>query len=193
MAANVTVTLSNATGFSTGIPGDAKPDVTDPILLSRTINSDYESDTISVDISYTAEVDDGTETGNTIPAIVSNNSTSFDFSSIGLKYTKLTANTARISGTVTNVFPGTYYRFRMADGSFKVLNPDTTTEDWEALIEYKMPSTSSTFKTYPVTITVEPEGLEPRQNVTINLTQNHYWNYRTAVAKIKNLVSRGKR
>lgn len=191
MAANVTVTFSNATGFSPGIPGDAKPDVTDPILLSRTINSDYEGDTISVDISYTAEVDDGTGMGVMIPAEVSNNWTSFNFSSIGLTYTKLSANTARISGQVSNVFPGSYYRFRMPDGTFKILDPDTT-EDWFVLVEYKMPSPTSTFKSYPVTVTVEPAGLEPKQNVSFDLTQNHYWNYRPAVAKVKSLVARGK-
>jgi hypothetical protein len=191
MAANVTVTFSGASGFSPGIPGDAKPDVTDPILLSRTIDSDYEGDTISVNISYTAEVDDGTGMGIMIPAVVSNNSTSYNFSEIGLTYTKLTASTARISGKVSNVFPGTYYRFRMADGTFKILPPDTT-EDWFVLVEYKMPSVTSVFKSYPVTITVEAAGIEPKQNVTINLTQNHYWNYRPAVATVKDLVSRGK-
>lgn len=192
MAANVTVTFSNATGFSTGIPGDAKPQETDPIILSRTIDSDYEGDTISVDISYTAEVDDGTGMGVTIPAEVSNNKSTYDFQSIGLTYTKTSANTARISGRISNVFPGTYYRFRMPDGTFKILNPDTTTEDWFVLVEYKMPSVTSVTKTYPVTLTIEPAGIEPKQNVSIDLTHHHYWNYRPAVAKVKDLVARGK-
>jgi hypothetical protein len=192
MAANIIVSFSNLSGFSPGIPGDAKPDVTDPILLSRTIDSDYEGDTISVDVNYEAEVDDGTGTDTMIPAVISNNLTSYDFGSIGLTYTKLTDSTARISGKVSNVFPDTFYRFRMSDGTFKIL-PFDTTEDWFVLVEYKMPSVTSVFKTYPVTISVEAAGIEPKQNVSIELTQNHYWNYRPAVATVKDLVSRGKR
>jgi hypothetical protein len=190
MAANVNVTFSNAIGFSPSIPGDAKADEEDPVLLSRTIDSAYEGDTISVDINYDAEVDDGS--GNMISANVSNNITTFDFNTIGLTYTKISPSTARISGRVANVFPGTFYRFRMPDGTFKVLPPETE-EDWFVLVEYKMPTVTSTFKFYPVTITVEPEGIEPKQNVTIELTQNFYWNYRPAVSTIKDLVSRGKR
>lgn len=190
MAANIIVTFSNETGFSPGIPGDEKLDEEDPILLSRIVDSAYEGDTISVDISYEAEVDDGT--GNMISANVSNNVTTFDFNTIGLSYTKLSPSTAKLSGRVANVFPDTFYRFRMPDGTFKILPPDTE-EDWFVLVEYRMPSVTSTEKFYPITITVEPEGLEPRQNVDIQLTQYFYWNYRPAVATVQDLVSKGKR
>lgn len=190
MAANVTVVLSNETGFSSGIPSDAYSFITDPILLSRAVKSAWEGTTISVDIEYTAEVDlDGT--GNLTSAVVSNNQSTYDFESIGLTYTKLTDSTARISGTTANLFPGAYYRFRMPDGTFKVLPPDTT-EEFYALVEYNMPSPTSRQETYPVTITVEAAGIEPKQNVTIDLTEWHYWKYQSAVAAVKDLVARGK-
>lgn len=189
MAANVTVVLSNETGFSGGIPSDAYSFITDPILLSRAIKSAWEGTTISVDIEYTAEADDGT--GNNVVANVSHNSSSYDFESIGLTYTATSNSTATISGTTSNLFPGAYYRFRMPDGTFKVLPPDTT-EDFYALVEYNMPTPTSREETYTVTITVEAAGIEPKQNVTIDLTEWHYWKYQSAVAAVKDLVARGK-
>ena len=96
MSANVTVVLSSETGFSSGIPSDAYSFITDPILLSRALKSAWEGSTISVDISYSAEVDlDGT--GNLTSAVISNNQSSYDFAAVGLTYTKLTNSTARIS------------------------------------------------------------------------------------------------
>ena len=189
MSANVNVVFSNESGFPTDIPSDAYGFITDPILLSRALKSAWEGTTISVDITYSAEADDGT--GNNVVAVVSNNTSTYDFAAIGLTYTKLSATTARISGKTANLFPGSYYRFRMPDGTFKVLPPDTT-EDFFALVEYNMPTPTSREESYPVTITVEAAGIEPKQNVSINLTEWHYWKYQSAVAAVKDLVARGK-
>ena len=189
MSANVTVVLSSETGFSSGIPSDAYGFITDPILLSRALKSAWEGSTISVDISYSAEVDlDGT--GNLTSAVISNNQSSYDFAAVGLTYTKLTDSTARISGKTANLFPGAYYRFRMPDGTFKVLPPDTT-EEFYALVEYNMPTPTSRDESYPVTISIDAAGIEPKQNVTINLTESHYWNYSSAVENVKSLAKRG--
>ncbi len=188
MTANVTVTFSNASGFPT-IPDDERLQITQPILLERTLFSDFEANTISLDISYTAEVYDAS--GMPFPANVSNNVCTFDFNSIGLSYTKLSANTARVSGTVRNVFPGTYFEFRMPDGTFKILEPDTT-EDWFALVEYNMPDVTVVLKSYPVTIAVDATIFGPNQNVSFDLEQYHFWNFVPAVAAVKDLVSRGK-
>jgi hypothetical protein len=79
----------------------------------------------------------------------------------------------------------------MPDGTFKILPPETT-EDFFALVEYNMPTPTSREETYPVNITVEAAGIEPKQNVSINLTEYHYWKYQSAVAAVKDLVSRGK-
>jgi hypothetical protein len=105
MSANVIVSFSNESGFPTGeIPEDAYNFITDTILLSRAVKSAWEGSTISVDITYTAEADDGT--GNNVVANVSHNSSSYDFTSIGLTYTVTSNNTARISGKTANLFPG---------------------------------------------------------------------------------------
>ena len=190
MSANVIVSFSNESGFPIGeIPEDAYNDITDPILLARAVKSAWEGTTISVDITYTGEADDGT--GNNVVANVSHNSSSYDFTSIGLTYTVTSNSTARISGKTANLFPGQYYRVRMPDGTFKILPPETT-EDFFALVEYNMPTPTSREETYPVNITVEAAGIEPKQNVSINLTEWHYWKYQSAVASVKDLVSRGK-
>ena len=190
MSANVIVSFSNESGFPIGeIPEDEYNFITDPILLARAVKSAWEGPTISVDITYTGEADDGT--GNNVVANVSHNSSSYDFTSIGLTYTVTSNNTARISGKTANLFPGQYYRFRMPDGTFKILPPETT-EDFFALVEYNMPTPTSREETYPVNITVEAAGIEPKQNVSINLTEYHYWKYQSAVAAVKDLVSRGK-
>jgi hypothetical protein len=190
MSANVTVSFSNELGFPTGeIPEDAYNFITDPILLSRAVKSAWEGSIISVDITYTAEADDGT--GNNVVANVTSHSSSYNFAAIGLNYTITSNNTARISGKTANLFPGSYYRFRMPDGTFKILPPDTT-EDFFALVEYNMPTPTSREETYPVTISVDAAGIEPKQNVSINLTEYHYWKYQSAVATVKDLVSRGK-
>jgi len=190
MSANVIVSFSNESGFPIGeIPEDAYNSITDPILLSRAVKSAWEGSTISVDITYTAEADDGT--GNNVVANVTSHSCSYDFAAIGLTYTKTSSSTAKISGKTANLFPGAYYRFRMLDGTFKILPPDTT-EDFFALVEYNMPTPTSREETYPVTISVDAAGIEPKQNVSINLTEWHYWKYQSAVAAVKDLVSRGK-
>jgi hypothetical protein len=190
MSANVIVSFSNESGFPIGeIPQDEYTLITDTILLSRAVKSAWEGTTISVDITYTAEADDGT--GNNVVAIVSNHSCSYDFAAIGLTYTKTSSSTAKISGKTANLFPGSYYKFRMPDGTLKVLPPDTT-EDFYALVQYEMPNPVRRQESYPVTVTVEAAGAEPKQNVTINLTEWHYWKFNSAVAAVKDLVAKGK-
>ena len=78
----------------------------------------------------------------------------------------------------------------MPDGTFKVLPPDTT-EEFYALVEYNMPTPTSRDESYPVTISIDAAGIEPKQNVTINLTESHYWNYSSAVENVKSLAKRG--
>lgn len=187
--ANVIVEFSNETGFVSGVPEPLVP----PVDETRQIKQVYEGTTFSVDITFTAEADDGTMSDIFIPAPVTNIVCDFDFTAIGLTYTKLSDSSARISGTIMDVFPGASWTFRMPDGSLKVLSP-ATTEEFYSLVEYKMPSSTSTEKTYSITVTVEPEApsLEEPQDIVVDLKQWVYWSTTGPVNILKSLVARGK-
>lgn len=188
MAATITVTYSNETGFPIKIPAPA----TEPVDPTRMIKQVFEGTTFSVDISFAAEVDDGTGAAF-IPAPITDVVCDFDFASIGLTFTKLTSSSVRISGTMMNAFTDSSWTFRMPDGSLKVL-PPTTTEEFYSLVEYKMPSKTSTENLYSMTLTVEPEppSLEVKQDVVVELNQWTFWSPTGPVEVLKSLVARGK-
>lgn len=106
-----------------------------------------------------------------------------DTSVYGLNITKTGEDTFKLKGSYSNVITDAYYLFVMRDGSVKQLPPDTT-EDFKAIIQYKMPA--QTFTTKEIEWALEFSG-----NVTENpiMTQYVYWVFSSAANNLKSLVA----
>lgn len=213
------ITKANVSGFSA--PQDEALDQT-------YINSAYEAlDVFSIDLVFQGAYDDGDGDGSYpedtdwLFANALNVTSTFDWASIGLTYSKPNAYTVRLTGPAKDVFTGQYYKFKMVDGSEKVLQPDTT-DPFLSIIRYKMPSPTYIMKTYPFTVTI-PAALDvsidpttglssgggynagpyytsggalitgTTETVSVDMKQWFYWRYEVAQANIEAAVARGLR
>ena len=182
----VRITKSNLSGFSS-VPGDETSTITD---LNNYLPTVLEEITFSIDLTFDGKYSDGLD-GFTYSA-ATNNTSSFDWASIGLTYTKISGNVARISGPITSPFTNQYYRFVLPDLSLQIL-PKDTTEEFFSLEKYQMPSPVSLMKTYTMDITIPADPLLGGSSTTetIELYQWVHWSYSTAVAAIASARSRG--
>lgn len=184
------ITQLNVSGFSA--PQDEVVDQT-------YVPSAYEVlDNFTVDIMFEGKYLDTTDPLADPPVYTYANATNvtstFNWSSIGLTFSKPNAYTIRITGPGTNVFTNQYYKFKMADGTEQVLQADTTLPFF-SLIKYQMPSPTYTKKTYPVSVTIPADPLlggSPTTE-TVDLSQWFYWRYQVAKANIASLKTRGLR
>ena len=187
------------------------------------VNSAYETiDSFSIDITFegmyeqTAASADGTTAGATtyVYANAVDVTSTFDWASIGLTYSKPNAYTVRLVGPGINVFTNQFYKFKMEDLSEQVLQPNTTLP-FLSLIQYKMPSTSYTMKTYPFSVRIPAASAAadpllggggynagPYYNngtliagtttvENVDMKQWFYWAYSVASANIASIRARG--
>ena len=177
------------------VRGDDNPGTVTSWALANIIPSVVEGVAWSIDIEFYDETVD-TATTLVTRTNASSVTTTYDFSEFGITMTKPNAYTVRLTGPASNVFPNTYYQFRMPDGSLKVLPPDTT-ETFVGLVKYNMPSPTSTSKSYDFVVTIPANNtLVPpllTYTQTVTMTQNFYWTFETAVANVKALVARGQK
>jgi hypothetical protein len=117
---------------------------------------------------------------------------SFNWSSIGLTFTKLNAYTVRLTGPGTNVFVDQFYKFKMVDYSEQVLQANTT-EPFLGLIQYQMPQPTYTMKTYPFEVDLPADALTlaPATTEQFDMFQWYFWRYQVAVANIAAITARG--
>jgi hypothetical protein len=178
------ITKTNVSGFT----------ATQEEVVNQTyVNSAYEFlDAFSIDLVFEGVYPDAVD-----PLILTyqnaiNVTSTFDWASIGLTFSKPNAYTVRLTGPGTNVFPGQFYKFKMVDLSEQVLQADTT-EPFLSLIQYKMPSPTYTMKTYPFVATIPPDlilgGSPTVENV--DMKQWFYWRYQVATANIASIRARG--
>ena len=181
------------------------------------IDSAFEAfDVFSVDLKFEgayAEYSPIPEEATYVYANAIDVTSSFNWSSIGITYSKPNAYTVRLVGPATNVFPGQFYKFKLADYSEQVLPADTT-QAFFGLTQYQMPSPTYTMQTYPFTITI-PKAIvtsgagqiayesgpyyDAGGNLipskvsveTVDMKQWFYWRYQAAVANINAINARG--
>jgi hypothetical protein len=196
MSALIETTQSNLSGFIT-IEDDDREDIIDPEQKQRTLPSAYEESTFSVDMNFAAYYLNPMDAKKVYVQVFSVTPL-YDFKSIGLEAKQVKANTLRISGTTSNVFPGTFYQFTMPtlDATGKkyeqrILEANTKV-DFYALNYYEMPDPTQKKLTYPIRINVDSTPTSPPGNVDIDLFQWHYWDYDLARNRIIELVARGK-
>jgi|LakMenE01Jun11ns_1017448.scaffolds.fasta_scaffold9959537_20 hypothetical protein len=187
MAVSFEVTQSNLVGFVT-IPDDDREDIFELDLKERYLPSVYEGNTFSVDLTFRGYY---ILLSTKVYLDVLSIKVLYDFPKIGLTSEQISNDTIRISGTTSNVFPGTFFQFTMPNYEEKVLPPDTK-EDFYGLNKYVMPEPTELELTYPTKIRTAAGGTEPEQETDVDLFQWHYWQYDPARNKIIELVSKGK-
>lgn len=196
MSVFIETSQSNLSGFVT-IPDDDRDDILDAEEKRRTLPSVYEKTTFSVDMNFTAyylQIPDLEKVYVDVLSVTP----LYDFNSIGLTAKPIGTNTLRVSGTTSNVFPGTYFQFTMptldASGTKyeqEILDANTT-KDFYALNYYEMPQPTELELTYPIKLRVQSTPLTPEQDIEIDLFQWHYWEYEPARRTIIDLVAKGK-
>lgn len=180
----IRITKANISGFTA--PADEAVDQT-------YVNSAYEGiDSFSIDLIF-----EGVYSTVAAPTVFTyQNATAvtstFNWASIGLSFSKPNAYTVRLVGPGTNVFTGQFYKFKMVDLTEQVLQADTTLP-FLSLIEYRMPSPTYTMMTYPFSVTIPADptlgGLPTTE--TVDMKQWFYWRYQVAKANIAAVKSRG--
>jgi len=180
------VTKSNLTGISS-VPGDETSSLLDVNYYLPTV---LEETSFSVDLTFDGKYSNGI--GGYTYVAATDNSTSFDWSSVGLTYTKISGSVARISGSINSPFTNQYYRFVLPDMNLQILPKDTTTPFF-SLEKYQMPSPVSVMKTYSINVTLPSHPVlgGSSSTGTISLYQWVHWSYATAVAAIASARSRG--
>lgn len=190
----IRITQSNLSGFSS-VPGD-ELDTVSPPIPDTYLPTVYEATTFSIDLKFEGKYLDTTDPLADPPVYTyqdaTNNTSTYDWASLGLTYTKLTNSTCRISGLHLNPFPDQYYRFVLPDLSLAVLPGNTTTEFY-SLEKYQMPSPVSIMKSMTINVTIPADPLLGGSATTeiVTLDQWVHWSYSTAVAAIAAARARG--
>jgi len=191
---SIKITQSNLTGFS-AVSGDelnflidgetgAVPDTYIPTV--------YEAIPFSIDLYFQGKYPSVEDPLVFTYADATNNTSTFNWASLGLTYTKLTASTCRISGSHQNPFPDQFYRFVLPDLSLEVL-PGDTTKEFYSIEKYQMPSPVSVMKSMTINVTIPPDPILGTGGgvQTVTMDQWVHWYYPSAVAAIAAARARG--
>jgi hypothetical protein len=188
------ITQSNASGFGT-VAGDELNFLIDGetgIVPQTYLPTVYEAIPFSVDLYFQGKYPSVEDPLVFTYADATNNSSTYNWTSLGLTYTKLTASTCRISGSHQNPFPDQFYRFVLPDLSLAVLPGNTTTEFY-SIEKYQMPSPVSVMKSMTISVTIPPDPLLGTGGgiQTVTMDQWVHWSYQSAVAAIASARARG--
>lgn len=177
------ITKTNISGFT----ADSEMIPTDPEQAQFYIPSALELvDNFSVDIIVEEIYVDPLDPMIISYAYVTDVRSSFDWSSIGVTFTKLNDYTVRLTGPASNVFTNQYYQFKMTDYSLQILPADTELPFF-GLVRYQMPNPTNIMLTYPF------EAKSPTLGTyeSFNMYQWFFWRFQVAVANIAAANARG--
>lgn len=137
--------------------------------MPTTYNGSTTSGTFSVQVKF------GEEGAEQVldPTYISSSSQT----ELGLSVTT-SPSTFTIQGKAKDEFAGSYYEFAMKDKSLKILPPDTS-EDFYALVRYKMPTPTflETQHTLTIGIPQDPITAAPATTATLTIYQWCLWYY----------------
>lgn len=179
--AGFVVTQTNPSGFSSISPDPNEP-LAEPNPLIHTINTVYESIPFSVDLTISGQFLELDVVVVRQPVQIMSPITQ------GLPTVRiqtLSTSTVRLSGY--HSFPGAGFFFKMYGSSTLALLPSDTKVNYEALVQYNMPPTTSQQFTIVLPIKFDVNGTIETHNLTIY--QWAVWNYTSAVAAVKRLVA----
>ena len=188
------ITQSNASGFGT-VPADELNFLIDGetgIVPQTYLPTVYEAIPFSIDLYFQGKYADPLDPLVFTYLDATNNSSTYNWSALGLTYTKLTASTCRISGSHQNPFPDQFYRFVLPDLSLAVL-PGNTTTQFFSLEKYQMPTPVSVMRSMTITVVIPPDPLIGGSPITevVTMDQWVHWSYPSAVAAIAAARARG--
>ena len=188
------ITQSNASGFGT-VAGDELNYLIDGetgIVPDTYIPTVYEAIPFSIDLTFQGKYPSLEDPLIFTYADATNNSSTYNWTALGLTYTKISASTCRISGAHQNPFPDQFYRFVLPDLNLAVLPGNTTTEFY-SIEKYQMPSPVSVMRSMTISVTVPPDPLLGTGGgvQTVTMDQWVHWSYPSAVAAIAAARARG--
>jgi hypothetical protein len=185
---SIRITQANVSGFT----GDSEVIPVEPEQSQFYIPSATELlDNFSIDLIFEGAYPDPVDPELFTYEFATDVRSSFDWSSIGVTFTKLNDYTVRLTGPASNVFVDQYYRFKMADYSEQILQADTT-EPFFGLIQYQMPQPTFTLKTFAFEADIPAVLIgSPDQTVEFDMFQWYFWRYQVAVANIAAITARG--
>ena len=177
----IRITQANVSGFT----GDSEELI--PVELGQFyLPSAVEIlDNFSVDIIVEGVIEDPLDPLIVTYEYATDVTSSFDWASIGVTFTKINNYTIRLTGPVNNIFTNQYYEFKMADYSIQVLPADTELPFF-GLIRYQMPNPTVIMKTFPFEAELPTTGLEE-----FEMSQWYSWRFQVAVANIAAANARG--
>lgn len=199
------VTIANQSGFTAPSAGSYTPPVDGSEVPP--IPSAYETvDNFSVDITFEGKyqvITPGTVdpitglAGEDIITYVYQNAvnvtSSYDWASIGVTYSKPNAYTVRLTGPGTNVFTDQYYRYVLPDLTQQVLPADTTVP-YYSLVQYQKPSSNSVTLTYPFNVTIPSTyGSGSTTVESVSMSHTYWWAISVAYANIARIKTQGLR
>lgn len=178
MANDTTQTITISKSNEVGFPDVYEADISDTPLKIKAI---YEGGgQFSVDLIFTASP------SATIQL------TSFTSTLNSANVTQSGSNALTLSGSAINIFTDAYYQFIMPDKTLKILKADTT-EQYLSLIKWEPPSTKMTTVTHSITYLVTPVSsvIDIPYTATSTFTQDIFWQWRTAIAQFRTVLSKG--
>lgn len=176
------VAQSNRSGFSSVSPDPNEP-LAEPNPLLHTLSTVYESIPFSVDLTISGQFLDPVTEAVVVKQPVQILSPVVQ-GATSVRYQTLSTTSIRISGFHT--FPGSGFFFKLYGSNTPVLLPSDTKVNYEALVRYVMPSTTSQEFITVLPMKFDVDGVAVTANLTIN--QWAVWNYTSAAAAIRNLV-----
>lgn len=185
----IRITKTNVSGFT----GDSEMIPVEPEQSQFYIPSAVEIlDNFSIDLIFEGVYPDAANPEVFTYQYATDVRSSFNWSSIGVTFTKLNAYTVRLAGPANNVFVDQFYKFKMTDYSEQVLQANTQ-EPFLGLIQYQMPQPTYTMKTYPFEADLPADALSlaPATTEQFDLFQWFFWRYQVAVANIAAITARG--
>jgi hypothetical protein len=206
MSVTVLIELSNASGFPGGISGF------DPSAGGLFIPDVYQPNIFSVDVKFygeyeiPGEVDPGTgETGDPtyVYADATDHTSTFDWGSYGLTYTKLgtvgNRHTFRLVGPWQNVFPSETFLYALetpaglppATPVLEYRGSNYNEKPFHSLVQYTMPSPQFEMKAMPFSVNLPAAGVDSASVQGVTVSQTVYWNFDAAAANIASVISRG--
>lgn len=178
----VRITQANISGFT----GDSELVPVDPEQAQFYIPSAVEIlDNFSIDLIVEGVIQDPLDPLIVTYEYATDVRSSFDWSSIGVTFTKINDYTVRLSGPATNIFTNQYYRFKMTDYTEQILPADTELPFF-GLIRYQMPNPTIIMKTFPFEADLPTSGTEQ-----FDMFQWYSWRFQVALANIAAINARG--
>lgn len=163
--------------------GDASEDTINTNLVLPSV---YEGSPFSLTLTFTKFIGSD-ENGDPADFVIKNVNCLTSLSNFGASITKTTNTSFSLSGSYFGVIEGAIYNFVMRDGTVRQL-PANTTEDYRAIIKFRLPSILVDVLEVNFSVTVDDgEGGEFIENVTME--QYVHYSYTTSVSQFRNLVA----